>query len=650
MAVSRAGRRPHVAVVLAACVVALLVLGAGVWLVMRIVGSPAHRGDALMASWAEQAADPARGSVPVGTWTGPDTDPASGGAHATPAPPAGAPTADADRAARPGTAPAHVDEAAVYVAAGAEHGDGSPARPFGSVSDALDATRAGATIVLRAGIYHETVHIHDSPGTPRSGVTIEAYPGEEVWFDGSVPVEVEERDGRWVARWRDSPQWNDVQGFGDVDETGDLTVVGPQNPVAADATEVWVGGRRLWQVERDPGAGQFAVDRTGSAPLLILGEDPGDQPVRGARLAQAIVSSADDTTLRGFGVRGYATPVNWMGTVYLEGERPHVEHVVLSELPTIPLFLSGATDAVVEHVSVLDAGLQGISAVHSDGATFRANEIRRANSQRFNPAPIAGGMKVGQMAGFTIADTLVADTVGATGLWVDETGTDFSLIDNVVTGSGSNGIQVEISGRALVAGNVVLDSAGAGIQVYGSEQVTVANNLVAGSGATGGRATGNVVVVQDARRAADGGMGVDTRGADAGLTWVSADITVRGNILAVPQAQAAAQIDVHDRSGELTADQMGVTVTGNLLAGADDVPLLLWQRADGPVEATSTEDAAGALGARWSGNATTGADLDTRQVARAEETVAHPVGGTVGRALGVGPDSRLLGPTLTRGG
>lgn len=574
-------------------------------------------------TWAARAEDDARGAAPLGS--------------RVPPPP----------------------EDALHVAPGGS-GEGSPEDPLGSIAQAVRQARSGATIVLRAGTYHEEVGIFARPGDPRSDLTIQAYPGEEVWLDGSREAQVEHRGGRAVIRWRDSEKWNDWQGFDDRDETGDLEVVGEQNPVAADATEVWVAGERLWQVERDPGPGEFCVERggrrdarTGNEALIVLGADPGAAQVRVGALAQAITADVDGLTLSGFGVRGYATPVNWMGTVYLEGRRPHVSDVVFHELPAIPLFLSGATGAIVEHVTVTDAGLQGISAVHTDGAMFSRNEITGANFQRFNPAPIAGGMKVGQMAGFVIEDSAISRTHGASGLWVDESGVDFTLAGNLVADSGYSGVVVEISGRGLVTGNTIVRSGEAGITVYGSQDVSVAHNLVADSGSDGGQAA-TIAVLQDGRRAADGGMGVDSRGGESDLTWVTSGVRVEGNVLALPDPAATAHVLAMDYTGRVSADDMGISLTGNVFvesvptsAGASGVPTLAW-RSDEDLVLAEPQDAARHLGGSWSRNVMIPAESDPRAMDvaldEAAREAAPPVGEEAADALGMHPGTELVGP------
>ena len=469
---------------------------------------------------------------------------------------------------------------AIHVRAGApDGGNGSAARPFNSIQRAVWNGRSGSTIVVQSGVYHEYVGVFNdvARNSYRNRVTIQAAPGAEVWLDGSQRVTSWARSGStWVADWEDDKHFNTVAGFGSAAEVGDLSFVGPQNPMAADPSQVFLDGRQLQQVAANPGAGQFAmVHNTTGADRIVLGENPAGREVRVSKLHQAIVSNAEDLTLRGIGVRGYATPLNWMGTVYLEGDRPVVENMVFDSLPTIPLFLSRTDGALVQNVTSVDGGLQGISARAADNSTFRDIFIHGANQQLFNSAPTAGGFKLGQMQNFVIEGLEVVDTRGATGIWVDESGVSFTIVNNTVRGSGSNGIHVEISACAVVSGNTLIDNAGNGIEVLGSPRTWLTNNVISGSGSTG---KANISVLQDARRQADGGMGIDPRHPDPDPlnTWITTDVHILNNVLGAPHPGALGQLDVHDRAGQSYGDAMVAQIAGNVVVDRSAQDFARW--------------------------------------------------------------------------
>ena len=445
---------------------------------------------------------------------------------------------------------------------------GSTSSPFGSIQRAVNRAKQGQTVVVHEGVYHEYVGVWNDPrwNNYHNRTTIQAAPGAEVWLDGTKQVTGFSKAGStWTAPWSEHHNFNTVAGFGSRDETGSLSFVGSQNPLAADAAQVFVNGRQLQQVAANPGPGQFAMDRSNaSAKKIVLGEDPAGKDVRASYLHQAIVSNVDDLVVRGIGIRGYATPLNWMGTVSLNGQRPVVENVVFDSLPTIGLHIGGGKDAIVRNNTSVYAGLNGMGAHRADGARFENNYVYGANQQKFNAAPVAAGVKVTQLQNLTFSGNEVVDTANATGVWVDESVINFSITDNVVKGSGSIGVHAEISACAIIAGNEITDNRSSGIEVLGTPHTWIANNYLGNNGANG---NASISILQDERRQANGGMGIDGRypNPDPVNTWVTTNVRVVNNVLGAPHSNARGQFDVHDRDGQSHADAMLAQVEGNVI-------------------------------------------------------------------------------------
>src|SRR5207302_10179693 len=74
-------------------------------------------------------------------------------------------------------------DAIVVSPSGSDTASGTSSAPLRTLAHAVRSAPSGATIVLRAGSYHESVVI---PSNKR--LTVQAWPGEAVWLDGSVPV------------------------------------------------------------------------------------------------------------------------------------------------------------------------------------------------------------------------------------------------------------------------------------------------------------------------------------------------------------------------------------------------------------------------------------------------------------------------------
>ena len=132
-------------------------------------------------------------------------------------------------------------------------------------------------MVIRAGYYHEQLVI-------TKAVTLQSYPGEVVWFDGTVPVTGFTKSGTtWVAPW--TVVHDHTLGYHTWEN--DTRYLQPGYPLAAWPDQAYVNGTQLKQVAPSAVvAGTFAVDYTNKR--LIIGEDPAGKDIRAADLEQAI--------------------------------------------------------------------------------------------------------------------------------------------------------------------------------------------------------------------------------------------------------------------------------------------------------------------------------------------------------------------------
>ncbi len=84
----------------------------------------------------------------------------------------------------------------VDAARGEDAGDGSEARPWKRIADALPRLRPGDTLYLRGGVYHEAVALKVS-GEAGRPLTIRSYPGELAILDGGLREFREDPAGSW---------------------------------------------------------------------------------------------------------------------------------------------------------------------------------------------------------------------------------------------------------------------------------------------------------------------------------------------------------------------------------------------------------------------------------------------------------------------
>jgi parallel beta-helix repeat protein len=346
---------------------------------------------------------------------------------------------------------------------------GSRSAPWRTLGHAIAAVPAGAAIVLRQGVYHESLEV------TRRHLTIQSYPGEAVWFDGSSRVTGWVRDG---SVWR-KDGW--TTRFDHTDPTAgrpwDFRMTDPKYPMARWPDQVFVNGRQLEQVADRASVrpGTFAVDYP--AGRLYLGSDPTGATVEAATLAEALyLHGADGSVVRGIGFRRYATPLKRMGAVKGYANDLVFENDVFADTALTGLSLHGSR-ITVRRNAFLRNGQLGLQGHKSDKATIVGNVVDGNNTAHFKIIPVAGGMKITSSRGLRILDNDVENN-GSAGIWLDESCGQAVIARNVVRHNTGHGIQFEISDGALIAGNVVADNARYGIRILESSRVRVWNNTV----------------------------------------------------------------------------------------------------------------------------------------------------------------------------
>ncbi|MHA7219456.1 right-handed parallel beta-helix repeat-containing protein [Arthrobacter sp. MDT1-48-3] len=502
-----------------------------------------------------------------------------------PAPVVPAPVAVAASGSAPvGTTSYPVPADAIFVAGnGSDTARGTQDAPLKTIKGAVTKAVSGQTIVLRAGSYLEAVKI---PSTKR--ITLQAFPHEEVWLDGSVPVSGFTPEGRvfvvdgWTAEFDASPTY--TWGSADGTQPG-WSFVNPSRPMAAHPDQVWIDGTAQRQVRSlaDLTAGSFYVDY--GADRLFLGSDPAGRQVRAGSIAKAISVQSAGSELKGIGVRRFSPSVPHMAAVTLESSNIAVENVVIEQTSTTGLAVSG-TDVRLKGITLTQNGMLGASATYADRLSATNLKVTDNNTEGFNSAPVAGGFKIGRTRTVQVQDSTFTANNG-TGLWFDESVVDLTASGNRITGNSGHGISVEISARAVVAGNVVAGNKGHGLKINNTSDVEVWNNSFISNGRP-------VNIVQDARRAADRGTpGHDPRQAfpDPTMSWINGPVTVRNNVISGTIGNCL--LCVEDYSGQFSAEAMGVTTAGNVLHRATvSAPtwLVVWSRGAGNPAVFATLD------------------------------------------------------------
>jgi parallel beta-helix repeat protein len=515
---------------------------------------------------------------------------------------------------------------------GSDSSAGNVTAPLQTVQAAVNKAVTSQTIVLRAGTYHQSVIVN------KTGLTIQAYPNEAVWFDGSSQVSGWTAQGTtWVhSGWTN--QFDHSSSF----STGsnNSTFINPAYPMAAWPDQSFLDGANLAQVSSSSvvGAGQFSVNYT--AQTLTVGSNPAGHVLRSSDLIKAFTITAANVTLQGFGVRRYGNALPQMGAVLLYGTSDTIRNLVVSDNATQGVSMAHSYH-VVDHVTANGNGMTGMHANQADGSVIKNSVVAGNNSEHFNASPSAGGMKITRTNGFTISNNL-ADGNFATGIWLDESVRNFKIVNNTSSGN-TKGMTIELCDTGIIANNDLIGGS-MSIWILDSGNIKVFNNRVSNNTSKAIRLS------QDARRqAADGAVGRDPRMPvpDPTCPWLTRNITVSNNVFG---RQGAYQLFALDEQTNIPADDMNIVVDGNLFATktiSTEASMLGWGGNDNHTVTVYLTPAAlnAAKGKSWTNlqRVSTGTIAELQASVSGSMSAAVPIPSDVAAAIGVSTGTEWIG-------
>lgn len=389
--------------------------------------------------------------------------------------------------------------------AGSDSNDGSIEMPFRTLTRAAQASSAGGTIVMREGIYRESV-----PYVSKR-LTIQPFPHEQVWLKGSLLIEDWSKSGSlWVKENWPYRFENDSYEAGAIDAA---------NPYAGHPDMVFVNGQPLTQVGAvaEVGPDSFFVDY-GSARLYI-GTDPEGKSVEASAFGQALRVGVDGAIIRGLGFMHYAGS-RLQGMVQFDSsDNVIIENNTFAWAASRGLAMYRGNGATVSGNTFLNNGKVGLASWRYDNVSVEGNRFAGNNQERFRlhgtfAEPAGAKITIGK--NWVIRNNVFENNM-ATGLWLDISNFNTNITSNRVINNLSYGIYYEISGTAIIGSNLVVGNS-SGIRVSNSSDVKIYNNTLAGN-------TENISVQDDSR------TNTDPEDLNLGITYVTADIELRNNIL-----------------------------------------------------------------------------------------------------------------------
>ncbi|WP_375433214.1 right-handed parallel beta-helix repeat-containing protein [uncultured Friedmanniella sp.] len=444
---------------------------------------------------------------------------------------------------------------ALYVSpTGSDTGTGTITSPFKTLTKALAKNTNGQTIVLRAGTYHEQVVV-----PPNHAATIQPYPNEAVWFDGTKVLDgFTASSGAWSANYDlkldSGPTY--TQGAPDGTAAG-WQFINPAYPMASHPDMIFLNNTEQKEVASRSLVvpGTFYVDDANSK--LYLGSDPTGKTVRASDLQWAFSLRAPGTVLRGFGVRRFADSVYQQGAITSYYENQTLDNMTILDSATAGLgFFKPNT--TIKNTTVDGSGQIGIQASKADNLTINNVSVTDSNDEHFNPGPSAGGVKITTTRNVVFSNSEIRRSVGNQ-FWADESAYNITVANNEIMDGDRYGIFVEISSTASIVNNIVANNAYDGIMIADTDKVNIWNNTIVNNRRA-------VAMAQDSRRIQQLSVaGHDPRRTQPDLTmpWVIGNSTIVNNIMAAgPDATAVLAVESYELA--FNANDLNIASNGNV--------------------------------------------------------------------------------------
>lgn len=560
--------------------------------------------------------------------------------------PSDPPTGVGVGSAKVGSASYPIPSSAIHVStSGNDSSPGTASSPVRTIQRGVSIAPTGGTVVVRGGVYRETVTISKT-------LTMQNSPNEAVWLDGSTPVTGWVADGDtwrksgWSTRFDSSPTY--TQGAAE-SSSAYYQFVNANYPMAAHPDQVFINGAPLQQVKARSlvKQGTFFLDEKSSE--LYIGSNPSGQTVEASTLVKAMNVRAANSTVRGIGIRRYSPSVFHVASVTIEQPGVAFENVVVTNAATTGLSVL-RENITLNKVTVTDSGMLGIHGRFADNLRLSNVSASRNNTEHFNIAPVSGGMKLGTSRGISIVNSSFSGNFGH-GFWEDLSVYNSVIRQSEFNNNAGTGLFLEISGKAIVADNTIAHNQEFGIKVNNTSNVKIWNNTFVGNSRP-------LNIVQDNRRntnKSDPAADQRVPFPDPEMPWTLGPVTVRNNVIADADPSANCLLCVEDYSRSKSAEQMGITTNGNVYGRSSSAKpewLSIWSRGNinpNPYVFTSLKDF----------TATTGQDTRSREyvgksivdgsfdlipsVSSQAASIAEPLPADVATAIGRPAGSRQLG-------
>lgn len=379
----------------------------------------------------------------------------------------------------------------------------NPASPW-PIAKALKSAPSGATIIFRSGTYRKL------KGAINKKLTLQPYPHEKVWLKGSVVVP------GWVS---DAGIWRKDRWTYSFPLQVNSKYIDPKYPLAGHRDMVYINGVALKQVgsKAEVAPGAFYIDSANKQ--LYIGDKPEGKTVEATVVNQAFaIRNTGNTVIRGLGFAHYADQA-----ISVEAHRVILEKNTFVWNGVHGIRIQGesrgkkgiATDAIVRGNTFSYNGRSALWGGRAHRMLLEGNTISYNNIERFAKTWDAAGIKVIRTDGLIWRNNIIENNF-ATGMWMDISSSDATVVNNTVRYNKGIGIHFELSNKATIACNVV-EHNNAGIMIADSSNAQVYNNKLSNNK--------KQTVVKDSKR-----KNTDTSEIAKGITWTSRNNVIKDNI------------------------------------------------------------------------------------------------------------------------
>jgi len=320
-------------------------------------------------------------------------------------------------------------------------------RPFKTINKAAQVVQAGDKVIVKAGVYRETVRMQRG-GTPQKPIIFVAEPTGSVVIKGS---DIITGWGHMEGNiWRKS-NWK---------LTGRLGTQSGQDFVFR-REQVFYNGKPLKHVEqrKEMKSGSFWVDLKGKALYVWLADKSNPNQKQMEVSVRPTLWTGNELTpyvhLRGFQFEHCANLAH-RGAIHLEFAHGWViEDCVVEWMNGAGLWLTNCTRIQVRRCHFNNNGQIGFAVGGGYDIAFEDCETSHNNWKGYDAGWEAGGLKIASAARRVRLIHHHAAFNNGPGIWFDYAGNGHEIIGCVVHDNTANaGIQIEVTFGVLIANNL----------------------------------------------------------------------------------------------------------------------------------------------------------------------------------------------------